>query len=37
MIKKLVDHFTYERIDGRNHMTLSKTCEVGTAIQKSGK
>jgi anti-anti-sigma factor len=30
MIKKLVDHFTYERLDGRNHTTLSKTCEVGT-------
>ena len=37
MIKKLVDHFTYERIDGRNHTTLSKTCEVGTAIQRSNK
>ena len=37
MIKKLVDHFTYERIDGRNHTTLSKTCEVGTAIQRSDK
>lgn len=37
MIKKLVDHFTYERVDGRNHTTLSKTCEVGTAIQRSDK
>ena len=37
MIKKLVDHFTYERIDGRNHTTLSKTCEVGAAIQRSNK
>ena len=37
MIRKLVDHFTYERIDGRNHTTLSKTCEVGTAIQRSDK
>ena len=35
MIRKLVDHFTYERIDGRNHTTLSKTCKVGTAIQRS--
>ena len=34
MIKELVDHFTYERIDGRNHTTLSKTCEVGRAIQR---
>jgi len=34
MIKELVDHFSYERIDGRNHTTLSKTCKVGTAIQK---
>ena len=33
MIKKLVDHFIYERIDGRNHITLSKLCEVGTSIQ----
>jgi anti-anti-sigma factor len=37
LITKLVDHFTYERIDGRNHTTLSKTCEVGTAIQRSDK
>ena len=27
MIKKLVDHVAYERIDGRNHTTLSKTFE----------
>jgi serine/threonine-protein kinase RsbW len=37
MIKKLVDHFAYERIDGRNHTTLSKTCAVGTAIRRSDK
>jgi serine/threonine-protein kinase RsbW len=37
MIKRLVDQFTYERIDGRNHTTLSKTCEVGTAMQKGDK
>lgn len=37
MVKKLVDHLTYERVDGRNHTTLSKTCEVGTAIQRSDK
>jgi serine/threonine-protein kinase RsbW len=35
LIRKLVDHFTYERVDGRNHTTLSKTCEVGTAIRRS--
>jgi serine/threonine-protein kinase RsbW len=35
MIKKLVDRFSYERTDGCNHTTLSKTCEVGTAIQRS--
>jgi anti-anti-sigma factor len=37
MIKMLVDRFAYERIDGRNHTTLSKTCEVGTAIERSDK
>jgi len=37
MIRKLVDRFTYERIDGRNHTTLSKTCEVGAAIQRNDK
>ena len=31
LIKKLVDNFTYERIGGRNHTTLSKRCEVGAA------
>lgn len=35
LIKQLVDRFAYERIDGRNHTTLSKTCEVGTAAQRS--
>ncbi|WP_143271652.1 ATP-binding protein [Bradyrhizobium mercantei] len=30
MIKHLVDRFDYERVDGRNHTTLSKTCEVGS-------
>jgi anti-sigma regulatory factor (Ser/Thr protein kinase) len=33
IIRKLVDRFTYERIDGRNHTTLSKTCEVGAAVK----
>jgi anti-anti-sigma factor len=37
MIKKLVDRFTYERIDGRNHTTLSKTYDVGAATQRSDK
>lgn len=37
MVKKLVDHFTYERIDGRNHTKLSKMCEVGTEMGRSGK
>ena len=37
MVKKLVDGFTYERIDGRNHTTLSKACEVGAAAQRSEK
>jgi anti-anti-sigma factor len=37
MIKKLVDYCAYERIDGRNHTTLSKTCEVDTAIRRSDK
>jgi serine/threonine-protein kinase RsbW len=37
MVKKSVDHFTYERIDGRNHTRLSKTCEIGTAIQRIDK
>ena len=35
MVKKLVDSFTYERIDGRNHTTLSKKCAVGTGVQGS--
>jgi serine/threonine-protein kinase RsbW len=35
MVKKLVDRFAYERVDGRNHTTLSKSCEIGTAIQRS--
>jgi serine/threonine-protein kinase RsbW len=29
MIKKLVDGFAYERIDGRNHTSLTKNCAVG--------
>ena len=37
MIRKLVDRFTYERIDGRNHTRLSKTCEVGKAVPGSNK
>jgi serine/threonine-protein kinase RsbW len=37
MIKKLVDHFAYERVAGRNHTTLSKACKVGSITQTSGK
>jgi len=37
MIKQLVDRFAYERIDGRNHTTLSKICKVGAAVQRSEK
>jgi serine/threonine-protein kinase RsbW len=37
IIKKLVDRFAYERIEGRNHTTLSKTCEVGAAVRRSEK
>jgi serine/threonine-protein kinase RsbW len=37
MVKKLVDQFNYERIGSRNRTTLSKTCEIGTAIQGSDK
>jgi anti-anti-sigma factor len=37
MIRKLVDHFAYERIGGRNHTTVSKMCGVGTAVQRSDK
>jgi serine/threonine-protein kinase RsbW len=29
MIKKLVDDLSYERIDGRNHTSLTKKCAVG--------
>jgi serine/threonine-protein kinase RsbW len=35
LIRKLVDHFAYERIGGRNHTTLGKMCSVGTAVQRS--
>jgi anti-sigma regulatory factor (Ser/Thr protein kinase) len=33
MIKKLVDHFDYERVDGRNHTKLTKNCAVGAALK----
>lgn len=33
MIKRLVDQFTYERVQGRNHTRLRKACEIGTAIR----
>lgn len=32
MVKKLVDSFSYERIDGRNHTMLSKKCDVGASV-----
>jgi serine/threonine-protein kinase RsbW len=35
MVRKLVDRFAYERVDGRNHITLSKSCEAGMAIEGS--
>lgn len=37
MVRKLVDTFSYERIDGRNHTTLSKKCDVGASVQGSEK
>jgi serine/threonine-protein kinase RsbW len=33
LARQLVDRFTYERIGGRNHTTLSKKCEFGTTTQ----
>lgn len=33
MIKKLVDHFDYERIDGRNHTSMTKNCAVGAVLK----
>jgi hypothetical protein len=33
MIKKLVDDITYERIDGRNHTSLTKNCAVGAGLK----
>jgi hypothetical protein len=33
MIKKLVDDVTYERIDGRNHTSLTKNCAVGAVLK----
>jgi anti-sigma regulatory factor (Ser/Thr protein kinase) len=35
MVKKLVDTFSYERIDGRNHTKLTKKCDVGTVVRRS--
>jgi serine/threonine-protein kinase RsbW len=29
MVKKLVDDLAYERVDGRNHTSLTKKCAVG--------
>jgi serine/threonine-protein kinase RsbW len=33
MTKKLVDDLAYERIDGRNHTSLTKNCAVGAALK----
>ena len=33
MIKKLVDNLAYERIDGRNHTSLTKNCAVGAVLK----
>lgn len=33
MIRQLVDGFTYRRIDGRNHTTLTKHCVIGAALE----
>jgi serine/threonine-protein kinase RsbW len=35
MVRKLVDSFSYQRIDGRNHTRLSKRCDVGTVARRS--
>jgi serine/threonine-protein kinase RsbW len=37
MAKKLLDDFSYERVDGRNHTTLRKKFDVGDAIHRSEK
>jgi serine/threonine-protein kinase RsbW len=34
MVKKLVDDFAYERIDGRNHTRLTKKCATGAVTKK---
>ncbi len=33
MIKKLVDDLTYERVEGRNHTSLTKKCAVGAVVK----
>ena len=33
MVKKLVDDFIYERIDGRNHTRLTKKCATGAVTE----
>lgn len=33
MVRRLVDDFAYERIDGRNHTTLTKHCVAGAALE----
>jgi len=35
MVKKLVDDFAYERIDGRNHTRLTKKCATGAVTKEN--
>jgi serine/threonine-protein kinase RsbW len=35
MIRQLVDDFAYERIEGRNHTSLTKRCAVGAALKEN--
>ena len=33
MTKRLVDNLAYERVDGRNHTSLSKNCAIGASLK----
>jgi serine/threonine-protein kinase RsbW len=35
MVRKLVDDFAYQRIDARNHTTLTKKCATGTLTKEN--
>ena len=37
LVTKLVDQFSYERMDGLNHTKISKLCKIGAAVQEVGK